>query len=199
MSFVVVDFDGCLVNDVSETFKRFLRSSNSRLENIYKETIFDIVDSVPFVFSKAAKKIDFKKALNQNVITGLKDIQNKGIEIVVRTANTNLKDIDIEDIKEELQKRGLEVKIERVKDNKKCESENGEKPILIIDDNPKVIRSAIKNGINSILILTDYNMIEAKFLSKINSTVCISDPNMLEEKLKDYKFKILPNKNLSIS
>lgn len=201
MSFVVVDFDGCLVNDVSESFNKYLRSSDSKIENAYKEAIFTVIDNVPFAFSRAAKKIDFKKMLNQNVINGLKELQDKGMEIIVRTANTNLSNDDIKEIEDELQKDGLKVKIERAKDNEKCRLENGEKPSLIIDDNPKVILNAVKNGINSIIILTDYNKIEAKLLSKISKHIIVSDQNKLKDKLKEYdKFsRPLPSRNVSPS
>ncbi len=200
MSFVVVDFDGCLVNDVSESFNKFLRSSNSKIENAYKEAVFTIIDNIPFAFSNAAKKIDFKKMLNQEVIKGLKELQEKGMEIIVRTANINLKETDIKDIEEELKKEGLKVKIERAKNNEKCKPENGEKPSLIIDDNPKVILNAIKNGINSIIILTDYNRVQANILSKLSNYVSISKIDDIGKNLENYKSIVsIKNRNLSTS
>ena len=176
MAFVVVDLDGCLVDDVHETFGKFLRREDSGTEHMFKELIFNALDRIPSVVDSVANRIDVEKGLNMHVVRALKKIYDSGFEVVVRTANRKIGESGAEKIKSALKSYGIDASVELTEDKCKYAERNGEMPALLLDDKPNVVINAARNGIRSILIRTDYNRMAGFFIKRVNNLVAIAAP-----------------------
>ncbi|MEM0154863.1 MAG: hypothetical protein QW814_03470 [Methanothrix sp.] len=181
MAFVVVDLDGCLVDDVHETFSKFLRRDDSRTEHVFKELIFNVLDRIPSVVDSVAKRIDIEKGLNMHVVKALKTVYDAGFDVVVRTANRKLGTLGIERIKSALKDYGINASVELTEDKYKYAERNGEKPVLLLDDKPNVVINAARKGIRSILISADYNRVAGFFIKGVNDLVSISTPESMDK------------------
>lgn len=175
MPFAVVDLDGCLIDDVHETFAKFLRRENSRLEFVFKEVIFNALDRLPNIRNSVGKN-SVKSALNKDILKALKILQDAGIRIVVRTANGAISNEGMELVREKLLENSINATVEYAADSDKCKNIGNEKPVLVLDDKPDVAANASRKGIKSILILGDYNRVAAGFLSRISNRIIAIKP-----------------------
>ncbi len=176
MAFVVVDLDGCLVDDIHETFGRFLRREDSSTEHMFKELIFNALDRIPSVVDSVARRIDVEKELNIHVVKALKTIYDSGFEIVVRTANRKIGKSGADKIKSVLKGYGIDASVELTEDKYKYSERNGEMPALLLDDKPNVVINAARKGIRSVLIRADYNRAAGFFIRGVNNLVSIAAP-----------------------
>lgn len=177
MAFVVVDLDGCLLDDVHEIFGRFLRREDSCMEHMFKELIFNVFNSIPTVVDSVAKRIDVEKeGLNMHVVKALKTIYDSGFEIVVRTANRKIGEFGADRIKSVLKAYGIDASVELTEDKYKYAERNGERPALLLDDKPSVVINAARMGIRSVLIRADYNRAAGFFIKRVNNLVSIAAP-----------------------
>ncbi|MCL4404512.1 MAG: hypothetical protein M1544_00985 [Candidatus Marsarchaeota archaeon] len=181
MAFVVVDLDGCLIDDVHERFGRFLRREDSVPEHALKELVFNVLDRIPSVVDSVAKSIDMEKWLNLEVVRALKQVSDRGIEIVVRTANNKLGENGIEKLKKVLGEHGVKVSVEVTTDKRKFADRDGEKPLLVLDDKPNVVMGAARKGIRSVLIKSDYNRAAGMFAKRVNKLITVADPKDMEK------------------
>ncbi len=180
MAFVVVDLDGCLVDDVHETFGKFLRREDSGTEHMFKELIFNALDRIPSVVDSVAMRMDVERGLNMHVVKALKTIYDSGFDVIVRTANRKIGASGAERIKSVLERYGIEASVELTEDKHKSAERNGEKPALLLDDKPNVVINAARNGIKSILIRTDYNRVAGLFINGVNNLVTIAAPEDMD-------------------
>lgn len=180
MAFVVVDLDGCLVDDVHETFGKFLRREDSGTEHVFKELIFNALDRIPSVVDSVAKRIDVEKGLNMQVVKALKTVYDSGFDVIVRTANRKIGASGAERIKSVLKRYGIDASVELTEDRYKYAEHNGEKPALLLDDKPNVVINAARKGIRSVLIRTDYNRVAGFFIKGVNNLVTIAAPEDMD-------------------
>ena len=180
MAFVVVDLDGCLVDDVHETFGKFLRREDSGTEHVFKELIFNALDRIPSVVDSVAKRIDVEKGLNMQVVKALKTVYDSGFDVIVRTANRKIGASGAERIKSVLKRYGIDASVELTEDRYKYAEHNGEKPALLLDDKPNVVINAARKGIISVLIRTDYNRVAGFFIKGVNNLVTIAAPEDMD-------------------
>jgi uncharacterized HAD superfamily protein len=180
MAFVVVDLDGCLIDDVHGAFGKFLRREDSLTEHLFKELIFNALDRIPSAVDSVAKNTDISKGLNMNVIKALKAIYDSRVDIIVRTANKRLGYDGAEKVKKALKENGIEASVELTTDKMKYAERNGEKPSLILDDKPDVALNAARNGIKAILISSDYNRAAGFFMKSINTLLKVVKPEDME-------------------
>ena len=185
MAFIVVDLDGCLMDDVHEQFGRFLRKDDSKIEHAFKELIFNVLDRMPNIVDSVANSVNVEKSINMHVVKALKAVYESGIDIVVRTANHRLGDDKIARLKKILRSYGIDADVEVTTDKLKHSDMDGEKPVLILDDKPNVIMNAAREGIKGILISSDYNRIAGIFAKNINKLITVTGQEGMEKACMD--------------
>ncbi len=195
MPFIVVDLDGCLIDDINAAFDRLFRKPldgpSKFAERVFKEAIFAAMTKLPK--HSASKSIRMRIDFDSNVVDAIKTAFEKGYKSIVRTANPNFKESDsIDAVKAQLRSEfNVDVDFSYSENRLKHGMYNGEKPALLIEDNPEVAINAARNGIDVLLMLKDYNGFLGRVLAKLNHKIQVVGPDELGKnvraRLKDLK------------
>ena len=138
--FVVVDLDGCLVDDVSERFGDRLRKVKSRLgkavENGFEEgTFYGMMGLAGLLRSSVAKRnTNLTLPFISYVVDTLRALGERGYDIVVRSSNPEVRGAAADIIKARLEDAGVHAIVEYKSLMHKADSRNGERPSLLLDD-----------------------------------------------------------------
>ena len=188
--FVVVDLDGCLIDDVAERFGSMLRKVKSRfgkaVENWFEEGTFYSMIGLSLLLrsSIARRNTDLNLPFVGYVVDTLKALAGHGYEIVVRSSNPAVHGLMADTIKTRLEAAGIHAIVEYKPLMHKADPINGERPSLLLDDLGAEGLPASRHGVPTVVRKPgyhDYQLITDKTLPIISRLVHVADERSFKE------------------